>query len=89
VCLRVDATLARSIAATIAEEVEYDETMSSWNERNDFVPQMTRRRKSVDEHGRHSGTSCSGGVVVQPGAGEIEKLTAHASLGVASGAEDE
>ena len=42
----------------------------------------------MDEHRGYSGTARSGGVVVQPGAGEVEELTAHARPWVASERED-
>ena len=71
---RASTGASRPVAATIAEQVEHDEPVSRRNERDDFVPQMARRRKSVDEHRGHSGTARSGGVVVQPGAGEVENI---------------
>jgi hypothetical protein len=80
VSLRVYAVSARSVAPAISEQIEDDETVSWWNERNDLVPQMARRRKTMDEYRGYSGAPRSSGVVVQPGAGEVEKLTAHAGL---------
>lgn len=88
VSLRVHLVAAWSVAAAISEQVEYDKTMPRWNEGNDLVPQMARRRKAVDEYRGYSGSPRSGGVVVQPGAGEVEKLTAHASLEIALERED-
>ena len=77
--LRVHSVSSRPIAPAVAEQVEDDEAVSGWNERNDLVPQMARRRKTVDEYCGYSGAPRSGGVVIQPGAGEVEKLTAHAN----------
>jgi hypothetical protein len=78
--LWVDATRTGPIAAAVAEEVEDYEAVAGRNERDDIVPQMARRRKSVNKHGWYSGASRAGRIVVQPSAGEVEKLTAHARL---------
>src|SRR3954467_11610516 len=75
--------LRRTIAPAKAEEVEYDETMALRHERNDVAPQVAGRRKAVQEDHGIAGAASAGGVVVDPRAVEIEKLTAHASARLA------
>ena len=75
-----------TIAAPEAEEIEDDEAMPRRHERNDVAPEMSRRRKTVHEDNGVPGAARTGGVVVDPRAVEIEKLTAHASGRFALGA---
>ena len=67
-----------AIASAVAQQIENDEPMTRRHEGNHAVPEMARGREAVDEYDRHTGTTRSGGEVVEPCAGKIEKLTAHA-----------
>jgi len=64
--------------------------MAARHERDDVAPEVTRRREAVEKHDGYAGAARSGGVVVDPRAAKIEKLTAHAKLyqETASGRED-
>jgi hypothetical protein len=75
----------RAITSTVAEQIEHNEPMARRHEWNDAAPEMARCWEAVDEHDRNTGAARPCGVVVQPCAGEIEKLTAHAKAGIASG----
>ena len=69
--------------------IQDDEAMSRRHERNDVAPQMPGRRKAVYEDNGIPGATRAGGVVIDPCAVEIEKLTAHASGRFAWGREDD
>ena len=85
----VHRSLHRTVASAEAKQIEHDEPMAGRHERNDVAPQMAGRRKAVDEDDGIADTSRAGGVVVDPCAVEIEKLTAHASDRFAWGREDD
>jgi hypothetical protein len=70
----------RPIAASESEEIEDDEPMPWRHQRDDVAPEVARRRKAVEEDDGHAATARSCGVVVEPRAAKIEKLTAHAKL---------
>jgi hypothetical protein len=72
-----DVAAGWAIAASVSEEVDYDNTMPFWNERNDLGPEMRRSRKPVKEDDRLTGTARSGSVVVEPSTVYVDKLTPH------------
>ena len=88
VCADVDAVCQRPIASTMSEEIDDDESMTRWYERNDVTPQMSRRREAVQKDDGVPGASRSGGVVVDARAGEVEEFTAHGAYCVAWARED-
>lgn len=74
----VDGACEGPIAASESEEVDDDQPVPGRHERDDIDPEMARRRETVEEQNGYAGAARSGGVVVDPRAAEIEKLTAHA-----------
>jgi hypothetical protein len=74
----VDWVRAGPIAASVAEEIEDDQSVSGWHQRDDVAPQMARGREAVKKNHGYAGAARSCGVVVEPRAAKIEKLTAHA-----------
>jgi len=88
--MRMNADVASewSVASAVAKQIEHDESVAGGHERHDVAPQMARGGEAVDEHDGPTGATRSGRVVVQARARQIEKLTAHANPGVASGRED-
>jgi hypothetical protein len=74
----VDRMRAGPIAASVAEEVEDDQSVSGWHQRDDVTPQMARSGKAVKENHGHAGATRSCGVVIEARAAKIEELTAHA-----------
>ena len=65
----VDGACERTVAATVAEQVDDDDAMPRRHERNDVAPEMARCRKAVQEHDGLTGAAGSGGVVVDARAG--------------------
>jgi len=87
-CAHVDSALEWTIASTVAEEIDDDDSMPGAHEGNDVVPEMPRSRESVEKHHGIAAAARSGGVVVESRAAEIEKLTAHGGTWIAWGGED-
>src|SRR3954468_8942162 len=73
----VDAARFGTVAAPVAEEIHHHESVACGHEGDDFPPQMPGRGKAVHEDDWNAGTTRSGGVVIEPRAGEIEKFAAH------------
>jgi hypothetical protein len=74
----VDRVRAGPITASVAEEVEDDEAVAGWHQRDDVAPQVARCREAVKENHGYARAARSCGVVVEPRAAKIEELTAHA-----------
>ena len=68
---------ARRVAATVAEQVDDDESMPRGHLRDDLTPQMPRRREAMQKYHWLSDATCSGSIVVKATAENIDELTAH------------
>jgi len=88
-CANADRPLHWTVAASETEQVEHDEPVAGRHEGNDVAPEVARRGEAMEEDDRISGATRAGGIVVDPCAVEIEKLTAHASARLAWGREDD
>jgi hypothetical protein len=74
----VDRVRAGPITASVAEEVEDDQSVAAWHQRDDITPQMARGGKAVKKNHGHARAPRACGVVVEPCAAKVEELTAHA-----------
>jgi hypothetical protein len=84
----VDRARERSIASAVAKQVEHNDAVAGWYERDDVAPETAGRRKPVDEYDRIAGAARAGRVIVEAGTGQIEELTAHQRPWIASRRED-
>src|SRR5512132_31165 len=73
----VDWMRQRTIAASIAEEIDDDQAVSGRHERHNVAPEMARRGEAVQEHDGFAGAACAGRVVIESRPAEIEELTSH------------
>jgi hypothetical protein len=65
------------VAASVAGQVDNDETMARGEVAGDGVPEPRRGWKAVQEDHRISGASCPCGVVIEPHSPDIHELAAH------------
>ena len=73
----VERQVSRRVAAAVAEKIEHDDAASFREQRDQLLPEMGRRRETVNEHQRLAATSMPGGVVVEACAADVEEFAAH------------
>ncbi len=81
VSVALDAYIAsqRLVAAAESQKVHDDDAMPVGHQGYDIAPNVRRGRKAVEKNEWLTGSSRTGGVVIQSRAAEVDKLTAHQS----------
>jgi hypothetical protein len=65
------------VTSPIAEEVDYDDTVTFWNEGHDLRPKVRRCGEPVEEDDRLAGATTAGSIVVEPRTVNVDELTPH------------
>ena len=67
-----------SVTSSESKQVNHDDSMSFRQQRSEFAPDVSRRRKAVYQDHGLAGSSCSRSVVVEADAADIYEFAAHA-----------